>query len=389
MPTLQRLNSIDLMRGLVIALMALDHTRDFFSNALISPTDLNQTTPALFLTRWITHLCAPTFVFLAGSSAYLTVERHNMSRQRLAGYLLSRGFWLVFLEFTVVHFGWTFNWDLHYVIGQVIWVLGWSMVVLAGLIFLPRWSIMLFALITITGHNFFDRIQSADLQPWGWLWTFLHVRGSIGFLPGYSLFVLYPLIPWVGVMAAGYCFGKVFLLPESKRKFMLWFMVFFCISTFLILRLPNIYGDPQPWTPQKDWLFTVFSMLNFEKYPPSLLYLLMTLGIMMLGLVLFESKHSQRFGRALIIFGRVPMFFYVIHLLVIHSAMLIITWLRGFPIDWLYPLSFPKIPSADYGYDLAAVYGFWLVLLLLLYPLCYAYAGLRQRYPDNRWLSYL
>lgn len=388
MLTLHRLHTIDLMRGLVIVLMALDHTRDFFSSATIDPTDLSQTTPALFLTRWITHLCAPTFVFLAGSSAYLAAMRHQMNQRQLAGYLLTRGLWLIVLELTIVHFGWTFNWNLHHVVGQVIWVLGWSMISLAGLAFLPRWAIGLLALAIIGGHNLFDGIKAEAFGQWAWLWTVLHVPGTIELFPSYSIFILYPLIPWAGVMAAGYCAASVFLLVKDKREKVLLLMGVCCIAAFLVLRLPNIYGDSVPWQSQGNSLFDVFAIVNFEKYPPSLSYLLMTLGLMFLGLAVFESERLQRWGRPLLIFGRVPMFFYVLHLMVIHGGMLIITWRRGLPVDWLFS-GFPKLPSPDFGYGLPAVYGFWLLLILLLYPLCLAYSQLRKHYADHWWMSYL
>ena len=200
-----RLVSIDMMRGLVMVLMALDHTRDYFSNAMFSPTYLSQTNAAYFLTRWITHLCAPTFVFLAGTSAFLSSTRYNFSTKQLSNYLIRRGLMLIVLEFTLVRFGWTFKWDYRYAIAQVIWALGWSMIVLAGLVYLPRKLIAAFALALIAGHNVFDGIQPEHFGSVGWLWSVLHVPGAIEYMPGHSLFVLYPLIPWIAVMAAGYC----------------------------------------------------------------------------------------------------------------------------------------------------------------------------------------
>jgi uncharacterized membrane protein len=392
-PTLPRLDSIDMMRGLVMVLMALDHTRDFFSDALFDPTDLSQTNAALFLTRWITHICAPTFVFLAGAGAYLSTIRRNLAPRQLARYLFTRGLWLIVLELTLVHFGWTFNWDYHYVSGQVLWALSWSMIVLASLVFLPRWVIVLFALVTIGGHNLFDAIQPGSLETWGWLWTILHVPGYIEYLPGYSFFFLYPLIPWIGVMAAGYCLGPLFLQPPRRRQSLLVIMGFVCVVLFLMLRLNNVYGDPHPWLPQKDGLFTLFAVLNCEKYPPSLLYLLMTLGPMMFVLALLEWKKMHRFGLSFIIFGKVPLFFYLIHLLLIHGAAVAITLFRGMSSDWLFRGSgrfpFPTIPTSEYGYDLATVYGVWLVLLILLYPVCYVYAWFKQRYQGRGWLAYI
>jgi uncharacterized membrane protein len=278
---------------------------------------------------------------------------------------------------------------MHHLFAQVIWALGWSMIVLARLIFLPQYLILLFALVTIGGHNLFDYLQPHNLQAWSWLWTLLHAPGYIEFLPGYSFFVLYPLIPWTGVMAAGYCFGRVFLQPESTRRNVLLWSGLLCLIAFIGLRLHNGYGDAHPWLQQPNGIFTFFSFINCEKYPPSLLYLLMTIGIMLIGLTVFESKRLQYFSYPLIIFGKVPMFFYLAHLLMIHGTMLIVTWCRSFPVDWLFSASFPTMPVADYGYDLGVVYSFWLLFLLLLYPLCYRYALLKQKSPESPWVRYL
>jgi len=232
----RRLETIDLMRGLVMVLMALDHTRDFFSDALFSPTDLSKTSAGLFLTRWITHLCAPTFVFLTGASAYLSTQRRNLTIRQLAVYLVSRGLWLVILELTLVRFGWLFNWNYHALFGQVIWALGWSMVGLSGLVFLPRWAIAGFALITIAGHNLLDAVRPDDLGGFAELWTILHAPGRIGLSPGYSFYVSYPLIPWLGVMAAGYSFGPVFLQSASSRRTLLFQLGMGFAALFLLLR---------------------------------------------------------------------------------------------------------------------------------------------------------
>lgn len=389
MPTFPRLPSIDLMRGLVIALMALDHTRDFFSNALFNPTNLQLTTAALFITRWITHLCAPTFVFLAGVSAYLYATRHQLRPTQLAAYLISRGLWLVLLELTVVHFGWTFNWDLHQSIGQVIWALGWSMVLLAGLIFLARPVIGVIAVTMIFGHNLFDGVQPDAFGAWGWLWQLLHVRSNISFWQNYEFGVIYPLIPWVGVMAAGYCFSPVFLLAEQQRKRWLLAGGTACLLLFLLLRIPNLYGDPHPWLVQKSPLFSFFSLINCTKYPPSLLYLLITLGIMLLLLRLLENKRLQSFAQPLLVLGRVPIFFYLLHLLLIHGAILLISWLRGFPTSWLFQSPWATMPFAQFGYDLPIVYAAWFSVLMLLYPLSRAYGALKKRHPQSWWVGYL
>jgi uncharacterized membrane protein len=373
--TSSRIVSIDMMRGLVMVLMALDHNRDYFSNAMFSPTDLSQTNATYFLTRWITHLCAPTFVFLAGASANLSKTRWQYSNQQLSAYLIRRGLMLIVLEFTLVRFGWTFNWDYSYMIAQVVWILGWAMVALAGLIHLPPKLTAIFALALIAGHNFLDQIQPDHLGSLGWLWTILHVPGNIEYLSGYSLFVLYPLIPWVAVMAAGYCSGSLFLKPVNIRQ--KWFALIgiAAVMFFLILRLSNTYGDPHLWATQKNGIFTVFSILNCEKYPPSLLYLLMTLGCMFIGLALFECPKTQRFSFLLVEFGKAPLLFYLVHILLIHGTSYAMTVYRGLPTDWLVSgsanMPFPEIPAPEYGFDLMVVYGIWLLLLIVLYLPCY------------------
>ena len=389
----RRLESIDLMRGLVMVLMALDHTRDYFSDALFDPTDLDKTSPGLFLTRWITHLCAPTFVFLTGTSAFLSTVRRNLSNKQLAWYLISRGLWLVVMELTLVRFGWLFNWNYHVVFGQVIWVLGWSMVGLAGLSFLPRWVVAVVALVVIVGHNLLDYLQPVDFGSLGWLWTILHDPGRIELSSGYNFYVSYPLIPWLGVMAAGFGFGPLFLQAPSSRKLLLIRLGIVLIGLFLLLRLNHWYGDPNPWLPQHNPWFSIFAILNCEKYPPSLHYLSMTLGMMMLMLAALERYNlNPAIRQPLLLFGRVPLFFYLIHLPVIHGAALAITYLRGMPVDWLFGLGgqvFPTIPSSESGYSLPAVYGFWFVLLLLLYPFCTIFAKFKHQHPEMRMLSYI
>jgi uncharacterized membrane protein len=381
--TPSRLVSIDMMRGLVMVLMALDHTRDYFSNAMFSPTDLIQTNAAYFLTRWITHLCAPTFVFLAGTSAYLSVTRWNFSNRQLSAYLIRRGLFLIVLEFTVIRFGWSFNWDYSYAIAQVIWALGWSMIVLAGAINLPRSIMAAFAFTLIAGHNLLDGILPEYFGKLAWLWTILHVPGTIEYQPDHAVFFLYPLIPWVGLMVLGYVAAPLFLQSKENRQRQLVLIGAIAILLFLLLRITNTYGDPNPWLPQQNGLMTLFSILNCNKYPPSLLYLLMTLGLMFILLALFEAPRMHGFGFLLINFGKAPLLFYIIHILLIHAAAYIITDYRGFSTDWLVSGSaqepFPKIPAPEYGFDLVTVYMIWLVLIVILYPLCTAYIRIKSR----------
>src|SRR5262245_934631 len=252
-----------MLRGLVMVVMALDHVRDYFTSARFDPTDLNLTTPALFLTRWVTHFCAPTFVLLAGTSAWLASRRR--SRSELAGFLLKRGVWLILLEFTVVSCGWylNFRWELG-LRAQVIWAIGVSMIALAGLVYLPRATILAIAVAIVAGHNLLDGITPLYAGGLETLWRVLHVQGQ---LPAIPAFVTYPLLPWIGVMALGYLLGPVLDLPAEERRRSLTRLGLGMIAGFLVLRMLNVYGDPAPWTPQRNGLMTLLSFINVTKYP--------------------------------------------------------------------------------------------------------------------------
>jgi uncharacterized membrane protein len=381
-----RLDSVDLLRGLVMVLMALDHVRDFFTELRFNPTDLSQTNAVLFFTRWVTHFCAPTFVFLAGTGAFLYGSR-GRSRNELAGFLVTRGLWLVVLELTVVRLGWSF--DLSYASllwVQVIWVIGVSMVVLAGLVYLPLPAIAAFGLVMIATHNLFDGVTPQSLGGWGPLWMVLHVQGPVALPGGGTLFVAYPLIPWIGVMAAGYAFGSLLLRPTEKRRRLLLCLGLALTGAFVVLRALNVYGDPFPWSPQRTGVLTVLSFLNTTKYPPSLAFLLMTLGPAIASLAWFE-RLSGPVARFLIVFGRVPLFYYVLHIFLIHAVALALGVMAGFPAStFLRPFFFN--PPAGWGYGMPAVYALWVAVVLALYPVCRWYAGLKARRRDA-WLSYL
>lgn len=380
-PSGRRLPAIDRLRGLVIVLMALDHVRDYFSSQQVQPTDLAHTTPALFLTRWITHFCAPIFIFLAGVSAALLGQRS--SRAKLQRFLLTRGLWLVVLEFTVVCFVWFFN--FRYPLGlvmQVIWATGVSMCVLAGLVALPAPLIAVFSFVMIAGHNLLDGIAPERLGAWAPWWRILHVPGEIPVGE-----VLYPLVPWVGVMAAGYVFGGLYRSSEARRRRITLALGFGLSAGFVLLRLWNGYGDPKPWSPQASPAFSVLSFINVTKYPPSLLYLLMTLGPGLLALHAFErSPRHGALATALQTVGRVPLFAYVVHLAIAHALAGVIALSMGFGTAVLRDI-FVFYP-ANWGFGLGAVYLAWLVVLLLLYPLCSWFAALKRRRRDW-WLSYL
>lgn len=385
-----RLDSIDVLRGLVMVIMAIDHTRDFLSHDLMYffAVDLTKTHGALFLTRWITHFCAPVFCFLAGTGAFLSFSR-GKTKGQLARFLVSRGLWLVFLEVTVVQFGWLFHFELPGGAG-VIWALGWSMVVLAALIYLPLWAIATFGVVMIAGHNLLDPIPPETFGSFSWLWTVLHVEGDIRLGSHWQFSVAYPLIPWIGVMAAGYAFGAIVKLdPPRRRKWLLW-LGLGLTTAFLVIRGANIYGDLHPWSMQRTPLFTAFSFINCQKYPPSLSYLLMTLGPAILFLRLLD-RHLGKLWRPLIVFGRVPMFYYLLHLYLIHGIAVLISYARhGGPSGLFYgPVDdFQSMYPANYGFGLAGIYTIWLIVILLLYTLCRWWADLKQRRREV-WLSYL
>ena len=375
-----------------MVLMALDHTRGYFSNITFYPLDLAQTNVPLFLTRWITHYCAPVFVFLAGTGAFLSKTR-GKSTLELSWFLFSRGLWLVFLELTFIRcFGWMYNFDFHFVGPGVIWAIGWSMVALAALVFLPTWAVTAFGVLMIAGHNAFDKVTPESFGSFSWLWVVLHTGGGLAPFPGYRLGIGYPLVPWIGVMAAGYGFGSLLMRDAKERRKWMFALGITLTLLFILLRGINIYGDPHPWSPQKNLIFTIFSFIHCHKYPPSLLYVLMTLGPALILLSIFDVKRPW-FAKQLIVFGRVPLFYYLLHIPLIHGLAVLVAYARYGRATWLFanpPLA-PNTPSLappDNGFGLPVVYLVWIIVVLLLYPLCKWFAALKQRRREA-WLSYL
>jgi uncharacterized membrane protein len=389
----KRIGSIDLLRGLVMIIMTLDHVRDYFHRDafLYDPTNLQKTTIFLFFTRWITHFCAPIFIFLAGISARLYGERKG--RRELAFFLLSRGIWLVFAEFFIVTLGWTFN-PLYPVFNlQVLWATGLSMIVFAALTYLPRPLILFIALALIGGHNLLDNIHISGNGPSAIAWGIFHDGGD--FTIGHSaIFIHYPLLPWIGVMAAGYCAGYLFgpARDATYRKLMLILLGMLAINLFFIIRALNGYGDPVRWSGKWNMTFTVLSFLNVTKYPPSLLYLLMTLGPAMLILAFFE-KFRIPFGKKLLVFGRVPMFYYLAHIYLIHLLAIPAAAISIHSASAMVFLSnrVSRVPQLKgYGFDLPVVYIIWIAVLLLLYPLCKWFDRYKQKNAATHWwLRYL
>ena len=377
----ERLSSIDLLRGLVMIVMALDHTRDFFAAGGFNPRDVAD--PALFLTRWITHFCAPTFIFLAGISAFL-YGAQGRTVGEVSRFLFTRGAWLVLLEFTVVRFGWSFNVHFNHFLAGVIFAIGASMVVLAALVHLPRWAIAAVGLVMIGGHNMLDGVKAAQFGAAAPLWTILHQPGHLDIAPGVDMTVLYTLIPWIGVLAVGYALGPVFLREPSRRVRELFLLGAAVTAGFVLLRASNLYGDPSPWTVQDNVLSTVLSFINCEKYPPSLLYLAMTLGPALLLLAAIEGLRGP-VAQWIMTYGRVPLFYYVAHIFLLHALALVYAWILVGDITTL--IGSPHKP-AGYGLGLLSIYGVWLTVVVTLYPACRWFAGIKRR-RSEWWWSYL
>jgi len=395
MATTWRVNSVDLLRGVVMAFMLLDHTREFVHRDVLNfdATDLNRTNVLLFFTRWITHFCAPVFVFLAGTGAFLQLSR-GKSKPELSKFLVKRGLWLILLEFTLIRVIVWFNLDFHFALMlQVIWVIGVSMVILAALIHLPLRLIAMVSIAMIALHNLLDGVR-VDPMPspgfWGSVWMALHQQGVIFFTPKVYALALYPLIPWIGVLTAGYAFGAFYKLEAERRRRILFKLGTAMLISFVLLRSVNVYGDPVRWEMQKNAIFTVLSFLNVSKYPPSLLFLLLTLGAAILALPFFERIEKGRLSRIFIIFGKVPLFFYFGQWITVHFLATLAGYLAGQPIAWLFasPLNRPSPNPGNLGFSLWMVYICWFLGLLLLYPACRWFAEVKRRRRDW-WLSYL
>jgi uncharacterized membrane protein len=377
---LGRLSSIDVLRGLVIVIMALDHVRAYFSDVRFDPLDPTQTNALLYTTRWITNLCAPTFILLAGVSAYLMGRR--ITKGALTRSLVTRGLWLIVLECTVVTLAWTFS--VRYEMGailQVIWAIGVSMIVLGALVRLPPLVVGAIGLAICAGHNLLDWVTPEMFGSASWLWKLLHVKAG----PTGPVFIYYPLIPWVGLMAVGYALGKVYDLDSARRNQLLVAFGAGAVALFFALRFINGYGDTQPWSAQADFGRTVMAFLNVQKYPPSLDYLLITGGLALLLLVAFERVRGV-FADILQTFGRVPLFFYVLHIALAHLAAGLVALWMGFGTAVLGGF-FLTIPQ-NWGIGLTGVYAAWLFVVATLYPACLWFADLKDRRKDW-WLYYL
>ncbi len=388
----KRIGSIDLLRGLVMIIMALDHTRDFFHKEAFTgdPLDLATTTPFLYFTRWITHFCAPTFVFLSGVSAWLQSRRKT--KKELSRFLITRGLWLVLAEITLVTFG--ISGDIYFgmFILQTIWAIGISMVILGLVIRLPFNAILIIGLLIVFGHNSIDFAEAArkgNVPVW---WNFLHLPTVVPLWGNHVLGIFYPFLPWTGLMMLGYCCGKLFSItePERRNKRLLW-MGIGALLLFIVLRFIDIYGDPGHWVQQKTTLYSFLDFMDVQKYPPSLLYICATIGGALIFLALIKNT-TNGLAKIITIYGRVPFFYYILHFYMLHSLSIIFYLARGHSMEegmkGVQGLPFKFIIPGE-GYDLWVVYAIWLAVVIALYPLCKWYDNYKTKHKEKWWLGYL
>jgi uncharacterized membrane protein len=387
-----RVQSIYIVLCIVMIIMALDHVRDYFHNDAFLHDPLNPvtTTPMLYFTRWVTHFCAPVFVFLAGTSAYLSGKRKT--KAALSSFLIKRGLWLIFIEAVVITFALTFNPLFNNIIFQVIWAIGSSMVLLGLAVLLPYRVIFTIGLLIVLGHNLLDYPENARNHQVSFIWDLLHNGRFDAYALGANrtLLIIYAFLPWTGIMLMGYCAGRLFepAVDPLKRRKMLLTLGFGLIILFILLRWINAYGNPWPWVPQKDGLGTFFAFMNVNKYPPSLMYTCITLGPAFILLALIEGVQNG-FTRFVQVYGRVPFFYYVLHFYLIHLVTVIAFYLEGYGSKDIVSTQTPFFfRPLNFGYDLWAVYLVWIGIIVLLYPVCKWYNKYKSTH-HQWWLSYL
>ena len=388
MAIMERNTSIDLTRGLVMIIMALDHVRDLLhvSSLTQSPTDLSTTTPILFFTRWITYLCAPAFVFLAGTSAYLSMTRKN-DLVATRNFLLKRGLWLIFLEFTLVNFGMWF--DLHFsvLIFEVIAAIGLGFLLLALLLRLPALTLGMMGLLILILQHLFVPAGPQDTLVYKVI-SALFVPGAFPYGDGKMVLMAYPPLPWAAIMLLGFAAGRYFMLEPIQQRRLFGRAGVVLIVSFLVLRCFNIYGDPSSWSMQKDAIYSALSFLNVTKYPPSLQFNLLFLGIMCL-LLAWGQNLTSKISYYISAYGKVPLFYFLVHWYIIHPFLFLVIWLQGFKAaDMVFGMNFGR-PKAESGVPLWGVYLSWVCLVLIMYPLCKAYWRFKSANPHKTWLRYL
>jgi len=391
----KRIQSIDILRGIVMVIMALDHVRDYFHiNAWTDdPMNLETTTPSLYFTRYITHFCAPTFVFLSGVSIYLQSLRKT--KPELSAFLIKRGLWLIFVELVIVSFAWSFNPAFERFPLAIIWAIGISMFILGLLIRLPYKLILGLGLLIVFGHNLLDYPEAATGFNGGFWLDLLHSSKwtSYQIIGDHNLIIAYPFLPWLGLMIIGYCAGKLFSpqFETAKRKTLLTQIGISLLFLFVILRGINVYGDPLAWSEQRNGLYTFFSFMNIHKYPPSLLYICFTIGCALLFLPHLE-KLENRFTKIMSVFGRTAFFYYILHLYLIHVLAMISFYIQGHTLaqsaeaESVFKWKF-VVPGEGYG--LIVVYTIWVFVIVFLYPFCKWYDSYKTNHKEKWWLSYL
>jgi len=385
----KRITSVDLLRGAVMIIMAIDHTRDFFhyDAQLNNPLNLNSTTGLLFFTRWITHFCAPVFVFLSGTSAYLQSARK--SKKELSVFLITRGLWLILMELTIVNLVLTFNIYFYTFALETIWAIGISMVILGLVIWLPFEMILVIGLLIVLGHNTLDFYERKQTGQFSIIYNLVH---RVGFHPlggKYNLLILYPFLSWSGLMMLGYCLGKV--LRNENASYRKKFLVIAGLSTialFIILRFINIYGDPFQWSKQSTSFRTFLSFINATKYPPSLFFMAMTIGPSLLLLAWWDNIQNA-FTRIVSVYGRVPFFYFVVHFFILHTIVMICYLLRGNTFaETMTDQGIAKFVKGGEGFSLTIVYMIWLLVVIAMYPLCKWYDNYKTNHKEKKWLSY-
>ena len=388
----KRITSVDLLRGVIMIIMALDHTREFFHSAALTsnPLDLSTTTPVLFFTRWITHICAPVFVFLSGTSAFLQSARK--SKKELSIFLITRGLWLIIAEVTIVNLLFSFDITYSAIALEVIWAIGISMVILGLVIWLPFEIILAIGLLIVLGHNVLDFYEREQTTPFSAGYNLMHRVGFHSLSDNHQLLILYPFLPWTGLMMLGYCLGKVLRNNnEIYRKKFLTITGISVIVLFIILRFINVYGDPFRWSVQGNGFYTFLSFINASKYPPSLFFIAMTIGPALL-LMAWWDNIQNRITKIISVYGRVPFFYFLIHFFLIHLFSTISFFMRGhsFAEDTA-DLSTPfiKFIKESEGVQLRYCYLIWLAIVVILYPLCKWYDNYKTRHKEKKWLSYL
>jgi len=394
-----RINSIDIYRGIVMIIMALDHVRDFFYKASINsagsvasePTNLATTTPQLFFTRWITHFCAPAFVLLAGTSIYLSSQKK--SKAELSTFLFKRGLWLLLLEATIITLGWTFNPLFNVIILQVIWAIGISMILMAAFVHLPYKAILITGLIIVFGHNLLDFPAIGSGLKGNLITdaTYFSQFAVYTIAPNHFVLFVYAFLPWTGLMLLGFCLGKLYKsdVDASWRRKILFRTGLGLLLLFVLLRVVNAYGDPAPWSAQpRGALYTFLSFLNVTKYPASLQFFCLTIGAALLMLAWLEIV-QHKIVSIFAIYGRVPLFYYVLHFYFIHTLVVLFFFINGHPNSEIITPNNPFLfRPPSFGFNLFGVYAIWIFLVAALYPLCKKY----DRYKSSHkkwWLSYL